>query len=185
MTWLSQLFGMFRPLQWWIVIAPWESGLRVRLGKVASVLTPGFHWRIPFLDRIFVQSVRLRMISDSGQTMTTRDGRTLTLAVAVGFAISDIRRLYESVNNPDATLLHQVQGIVARLIAATDSSALTPAMIEADVQARMPSTEWGLSSVRVLVTTFAYVRVYRLLNYEYRQLSSSNDIESERSRATA
>jgi regulator of protease activity HflC (stomatin/prohibitin superfamily) len=176
-NWLSQIFGLFKSFQCWIVIAPWEAALRVRFGKHATVLGPGPHLRIPFVDRIFVQSVRLRTISDSGQTMSTRDGKQLTLAVAVSYAIGDIRQLYMTVSNPESTLLNQIQGVIAEVIANEDSERLTPRLIEERATAKMPSSDWGLVQVRVMVTTFAYVKTYRLMNYECRVLSNVNDLE--------
>jgi regulator of protease activity HflC (stomatin/prohibitin superfamily) len=177
MNWLSQLFGLFKAFQFWIVIAPWEAGLRVRVGKHATVLPPGIHLRLPFIDRIFTQAVRLRTITDSGQTMTTKDGKTLTVAVAVSYAIGDIKKLYESVSNPESTLLSQVQGFVAQVVADAHSALLRPEMIERVVAEKLPATEWGLSQVRLMVTTFAFARTYRLLNYEYRSLSAANELE--------
>jgi regulator of protease activity HflC (stomatin/prohibitin superfamily) len=182
MTWLSQLFGFFRAFQCWIVIAPWEAGLLVRMGKHASVLSPGPHFRIPFVDRVFVQAVRLRSISDSGQTMATKDGRVLTIAVALSYAIESIEKLYNSVSNPEATLLFQVQGLIAEIVANANSDTLTPKIIEERVADKIPATEWGLGQVRLMVTTFAYVKVYRLLNYEYRSLSNANELESQPAR---
>ncbi len=176
MNWLSQILGFFKSFQFWIVIAPWESGLRVRLGKSAVVLGPGPHFRMPFIDRLFIQSVRLRTISDSGQTMVTRDGKVVSLSVAVSYEIADIEKLYRSVCNPEATLLHQVQGLVADFIAKSDSEALRPATIEESVSKSMPSTEWGLGKVKLMVTTFAYARVIRLMTYEYRNLTGTNEM---------
>lgn len=168
MTWLSQIFGFLKSFQFWIVVAPWEQALRVRLGKAADVLRPGVHLRLPFLDRIFVQSVRLRSISDSGQTMTTKDGHVLTLSVAVFYAIEDIGKLFQSVSHPESTLLFQVQGLVSEFIGKTNRSDILPSDIEKYVTDNMPATEWGLGQVKMTVVTFAYVRVYRLLQHEYR-----------------
>lgn len=178
MNWLTQIFGFLKSFQFWIVIAPWEMGLRVRLGKHAASLRPGFHFRLPLFDRIFVQSTRLRSISDNGQTMTTSDGHVLTLSIAVFYAIEDIARLYTSVSNPETTLLYQVEGLVAECIARTDRATLTPALVEQFVSERMPSTEWGLGQVKVTVITFAFVKVYRLLQHEYRSVSAADNLEA-------
>lgn len=178
MTWLSQIFGFLRVFQIWIVIAPWESGLRVRLGKSSTVLLSGSHWRIPFLDRIFVQPIRLRTISDSGQTVSTKDGKVLTVQVSVSYAISDIQKLYQTVCNPETTLLNQIQGAIASIASNTISENLTLKTVEDVAEKQIPGEEWGLSQVKILVTSFAYVRVYRLLNdHAYRSLSSSNELE--------
>jgi hypothetical protein len=177
MNWLSQIFGFFKSFQFWIVIAPWEAGLRVRLGKSADVLEPGPHVRLPFIDRMFVQSTRLRTISDSGQTMTTKDGHIVTLCVALNYSIADIKRLYLAASNPESTLLHQVQGLVAQFISITRREDLTPAAIEADVLDKMPATDWGLKDVRLMVTSFAFVKVFRIMSNDYRSLSPANELE--------
>lgn len=173
MGWLSQIFGFLKSFQFWFVVAPWESALRVRFGKQAKSLGPGPHWRVPFIDRVFVQPVRLRTISDTGQTVTTKDGDVLTLSLAIAYAVEDIAKLYNSVNNPECTLLTQMQGLVAEVISTTDRRDLSPALIERTVAQKLPSTEWGLGQLRLMVTTFAFVRVYRLMQSEYRTLSGS------------
>lgn len=179
MTWLSQLFGFFKAFQLWIVIAPWEAALRVRAGKNPKVLRAGVNFRIPFLDRIFVQSVRLRTISDSGQTMTTLDGKTCTIAVAVSYSITDIYKLYMNVNNPESTLLHQLQGKIAAIVAGTNSTALTTGLIETEaVSAFDAAIGWGIGDLTLMVTTFAYAKTIKLLNYEYRSLSKANELEN-------
>lgn len=185
MNWLQDIFGFFKSFQFWIVIAPWESALRVRLGKVAAVLRPGPHFRLPFLDRIFVQSVRLRTISDTGQTLTSKDGKVLTLSVAASYAIDDIRKLYMTVAQPELTLLLQIQGIIAEVVSQTISSEISPAKIEELVTQRMPSTDWGLAQVSVKVTSFAYVKTYRLLMNDYRNINVNNDLENQWGGATA
>jgi hypothetical protein len=93
------------------------------------------------------------------------------------YAIADIQKLYNEVSNPEMTLLTQIQGFVAEIIATTDSGAISPVLIEERVAEKLPSTVWGLAHLRLHVTTFAYVRCYRLLNYEYRSLSAANELE--------
>lgn len=177
MNWLSQIFGFFKAFQLWVTIAPWELALRVRLGKTAVRLGPGVHFRIPFLDRIFVQCSRVRPISDSGQTITTDDGKVLSIAVVVTYAISDMLKLYETVSNPESMLLFEVQALLSKIISSSSSAAISPLMLEEAVSSKLPSVDWGLDHVKLKVTTFAYVRTYRILNYEYRSLSSANELE--------
>ena len=177
MTWLSQIFGLFQSLQWWIVVAPWEQALRVRLGKTATVLQSGMHFRIPFLDRIFVQSVRLRMISAQGLTMTTKDKKCVTLSFAVAFSVEDIGKLYNTVQTPELTLIHEVEGIISSYLATRESVDISPSNLEAYALGKIPEGNWGLSQCRLIVTSFAFVRVYRLLNNEYRSLSSMDELE--------
>lgn len=181
MDWLSQILGLFRPLQCWIVIAPWEAGLRVRLGKHAKTLVPGFHLRIPFLDRIFVVATRLRTVHDSGQTISTLDGKTLTLGMAISYSVADIGKLFQTVTHPERTMLHLAQGHIAEFVSTNNSPQLTPAAIERHMAARMICTDWGLADVKIMIVTFAFVRTYRLLNYEFRNTSGLDEVEGAKS----
>lgn len=180
MGWISQLLDLLsRPFIWWVIIAPWEGGIRSRLGKRVTVLQPGIHWRFPFIDRVYIQSVRLRMLSDSGQTMTTKNGKVVTISIALQYSIVDIGKVYASIANPEATLIFQSQGLIAQLVSTTDSDTLTPQMIEEKVTALFPANEWGLGQIKVWVTSFAYVRTLRLLSDTYRQFGMNNDLDNQ------
>src|SRR3990167_9601576 len=112
MEWLTTIIkSLARPFQWWVVIAEWESGLLVRLGKNSRVLAPGIHLRIPFLDRIYVQSIRLRTISFSGMQCVTKDGKTAVVGASISFSVSNVKDLYDSCSTPEYTLETQIQQI--------------------------------------------------------------------------
>ena len=50
-----------KALQMWVTIAPWEQGLRVRLGRRVKLLGAGVHLRLPVLDVLYIQTVRTRI----------------------------------------------------------------------------------------------------------------------------
>lgn len=180
MTWVTQLFdALVKPFRWWVVVAPWERGIRVRTGKSVKQLDPGIHLRIPLLDRIYVQTVRIRMISAQGQTIATSDGLVLTLSVAIQYAICDIVRVYNSVANLEDTLLNVIEGLIAEIVATAQADALSPKVIEEQVTARMPSMNWGLSDVKCRVTSYAFVRTYRLIQASYKTLTGSDNLDRE------
>lgn len=180
MQWLSQILSsLAQPLKWWIVIAPWEGALRIRLGKVAGELGPGIHFRIPFLDRLYVQSLRLRTISDTGQTMTTRDGKVVTIAIGIEYGIENLLRVYEMLANPEAVLMYRVQGIIADYVAQTDGNLLSPNTIRGAVVKELRAGEWGMNRLYIHVTSFAFVKTYRLLMNDYRTYTEAN-LEVER-----
>ena len=176
MQWLSQILSsLAQPLKWWIVIAPWEGALRIRLGKVAGELGPGIHFRIPFLDRLLVQSLRLRSISDTGQTVTTCDGKVVTIAIGIEYGIGNLLRVYEVLANPEAVLMYRVQGIIAGHVTAIAADTLSPQSIEQAVVKNLPVAEWGMDRLRIHVTSFAFVKTYRLLMNDYRTYTKAND----------
>ncbi len=178
--WIGQLFtSLAQPFKWWIVIASWEGALRIRLGKVTSELGPGIHLRVPLLDRIYVQSLRLRSIFGAGQTMTTKDGQVISVAVALEYGVKSLLQVYETLANPEAVLLFRVQGLISQHISQASSDALTPQSIQAAVNAELPFTDWGMDRLKVHVVTFAFVKTYRLLMNEYPNYTGLNGMEDD------
>lgn len=157
-----------RPLKWWVVVAEWEQGVRVRLGKKPKHLLPGLHFRIPWVDRVYVQSVRLRtFVAASNATCQTRTGRTAVLSLAIHFRVENILRLYDTMSSPESTL-----GTLAveKAIAFIEGSSLD--VCSADVAAAIELDKeevsaWGLADLRISVTGFAYCRALRVMAHDY------------------
>jgi len=103
-------------MTWFVVVAPWEQAIRVRLGKNKLLLKPGFYVRIPFVDRVFKQSVRRRILVITSQTLTTLDRRVVTCGGAVGFAIDDLCKLYDTLEMPNDTISSEVAGLISKFI---------------------------------------------------------------------
>ena len=81
---IKQLFS------WWFIVTPWEQAVFVRLGKRIRVLHGGFYFKVPFIDQVYVQSIRLRAIDMPIQTISSKDGSTITIKSVMKNAISDI-----------------------------------------------------------------------------------------------
>jgi hypothetical protein len=179
--WLSQFLTAFsKPLKWWVVVAPWEQGIKVRLGKTAIQLTPGIHFRIPFLDRIYVQSIRLRTITKDNQTVSTKDGKVISISVAIQFAIIDIVKLYNSVANPELTLRNLVLSKISEYISNNNIIDVSPVHIEKKVNSEIEEFEdWGLGDLSCFVVGFACTKTYRLLMNDYANGGGLYDIEDE------
>lgn len=95
--WLRQLFGAGLP---WVVVPPWCVGVRVRLGRSARALPPGFHIRVPLLDHVQLVSTRVRFTSGQPVTIAgSRRGYVRVRCATVGFWIVD----------PVAAMLHFAQ----------------------------------------------------------------------------
>lgn len=111
MNWVKELIDYLSKIfQWYIMVSPWEKGIRIRLGNRQKLLNPGTHFRIPFIDTVYVQPCRIRVAHLSAQTATSKDGHSVTFAIAVGYSIADIEKLYNSVNEPERTIANIVQG---------------------------------------------------------------------------
>lgn len=172
MEWLTTLLQTFaKPFQWWVVVAPWERGLRIRLGKVVVHLTPGIHFRIPFLDRVHVQSVRLRTLLVTSQSFTTKDGQPVTVSFTVEFSIVDLRLMFDSLSAPDKTLMYRAAAAIGDFIGAHDKTEIAVPAMEASATNALASFGCGLGKIRVRLTTMAHARALRVILHEYGETS--------------
>lgn len=109
---LSRIFSSWR---FWIVVPPWDVGVRVRLGKNAVALPPGLHWRIPFLDEISLVNTRLRIETTPPVCLPgTRPGHCRIAAATVCYRITDPLRAVLAFNQPGIALLALAQAVLAK-----------------------------------------------------------------------
>lgn len=149
---------------WWVVVAPWESGLRSRGGRRAVELKPGVHLRLPSFDRIYVQSVRTRTSQLHVQTITTLDGLTVTVSGNLKYHIEDLPKLYNTLDHGEDTIEAIAMGVVAETIAGLKREQCTPSTVTDTAESHLDLTPYGIGAdIEITLTTFAFVRTYRLI----------------------
>ena len=52
---------VFNAFKIWVIVQPWETGLRVRAGKKVKNLSKGMYFRLPYFDSVYIQESRLRV----------------------------------------------------------------------------------------------------------------------------
>lgn len=166
---LSKLGQLFN---WIYTIQPWEQALRVRAGKHVKKIPPGIHLRIPFVDAVFMQSVRFRACSIDSQTLTTRDSSTITLAGSMRYRIDAIEKMYLMVYNVADTVKQEIQGAVTQYVITHDACDCTPEKMHAYVSSTLDFSKYGFADVEFFLTNFAKVKTYRLINGNLEQYYS-------------
>ena len=147
----------------WVIVYPWQRGIRVRNGKQTKLLKPGIHFKIPYFDSVFIQEVRLRIADMPMQTATTKDLKTITLSGAIGFSIVDIEKLYNTLYHPETSIRSMAMSEVAYLVFSEDAEKINPAQIERVVLDKLKEMDYGVSFDFFRITNFAAVRTYRLI----------------------
>lgn len=150
-------------VKFWVVVQPWERGIRVRFGKNQRLLRGGIHFRVPFLDTIYIQCVRLRVIALPMQTLTSQDLKTVTLNGCIGYEITDIEKLYNNMLYPEQTISNMVMGSIADYIYSNDIVNTSPEQIEISAMKKLDLDKYGLNVKYFKLTSFAVVRTYRLI----------------------
>lgn len=147
----------------WVIVQPWESAVRVRMGKHTKVLTKGIFFRIPYLDSIFVQENRLRIVQMSLQTLTTKDLNAITIEAAVGYTIEDIEKLYKSLYQPETTISNMVKSNIAEYIFEKNHNEIKPSDLEKNVLNDLQNLDYGLNIQYLRIQNFAIVKTFRLI----------------------
>lgn len=150
-------------LQWWFIVTPWEQGIRVRFGSRVKLVSAGIYFKIPFLDRVYIQTTRLRMANTPMQTVTTRDGHAITLKLSISYLITDVLQLYKSLYHPEMTLDSMALSISSEYLRSKNIIDVDLEELEKLISRKIDVEGYGLGSLTVKVITFAAVRTYRLI----------------------
>lgn len=148
----------------WVILSPWEKAVRVRFGKRQTELGAGIHFKLPFFDSIYKQTVRLRILALPMQTLSSYDNKNITIKLAVGYSISDIKKLYNTLHEPETTVNNIVLSEVSTYISNCKSTEYDASKLSADVLSKLQNENYGLKFEYVKVLEYAIVRTYRLLN---------------------
>lgn len=69
------------------IIRPTQRGLIERLGKYHNFATPGFHWIIPVIDRMYIVNVTEQMVDADPQEIITNDNLNASVDAQVYFRV--------------------------------------------------------------------------------------------------
>jgi regulator of protease activity HflC (stomatin/prohibitin superfamily) len=82
------------------IVRPTERGLIERLGKYHNFASPGFHWIIPVIDRMFMVNVTEQMVDAEPQEIITNDNLNASVDAQVYFRVkSDEESVKGSIYN--------------------------------------------------------------------------------------
>lgn len=161
---INQLLAFIKQLfDWWFVVMPWEQAIHVRWGKKVSLKREGVYLKIPFFDKVFIQTIRTRMVDLPMQTVTTKDNKTVTIKSAMGYRIEDMFKLYNTITHPDMTLSSMVMSNIADHIRASESTEISPKTVEAFVSTKINGDTYGLKDITVRITSWADVKTFRII----------------------
>ena len=164
MEWLQGLIDRFsQAFKWLYILQPWEQALRVRAGKWTVKHKGGVHFRIPYLDYIFKQNTRLRLSEVPSMTVTTLDGKTITLSGALSYRVEDVEPLYMKLHMAENTIARQTQGIISRYIAWHHFVDCSPTKLMGHVDNELNLGRYGLADVDFILKDFAVVKTYRFI----------------------
>lgn len=72
-----------------VVIDQFEKGVLLRLGKYNKTLEPGLHGKLPIIDAVLTVEAVQTTLRIQPQTLTTKDGVTVTTSAVLRYEIHD------------------------------------------------------------------------------------------------
>ncbi len=149
-------------LTWWFFVEPWEQAIRLRAGKHMERFEPGVHFRIPFLDSVYVHNTHRMVLFHLAQTVSSADGKVFTVSASVSYVIKDVELLHTSPHYPENVIGQEASQMVASFVNSRDAAAITPELLRA-YMSTLDLSAYGLGEVQVCINNFAVVQTYRLV----------------------
>lgn len=151
-------------LNWWFVVEPWEQSVRVRFGKHIRLYETGIYWKIPFFDRLYTQNVRRRVCNVPAQTITTFDGKSMTIHGSLAYRIDDVLKLHLTLHDAQASVCQETLGRVADYVVRHPISECQPEQIVRYVKATLCFEKYGLADVDFFLAGYvADLPTFRLI----------------------
>ncbi len=166
MNWLFDLINrLFGGLVWWVLIQPWDQGVRTRMGKYVKRLGPGFHWKFPFIDQVAVMTTAYRNAQIHTQTLSTLDNHTVVTGGTIGYTVDNLETLYRTLYHAEDTIAQDAAAAIAQVVQTTNKADLNPMKVaeHASVLVKDKLQTYGLGNIQFRLTDFAFVKTYRLV----------------------
>jgi regulator of protease activity HflC (stomatin/prohibitin superfamily) len=160
LEWLAKLFDGVTP---WVVVRPWERCVRITLGRNVVILDAGFHWRVPIIHEAIIVNTRLRISSVPLQTLTTLDGKTVTIGSQIGYRITDPLAVMQALQQPENSCPALALGAITAYVRSVTAANVTLDGLRDAVSEALEATTDGLAIEFIRVRDFAIVRTYRLM----------------------
>ncbi len=102
------------------IVRPTHRGLIERLGKYHHFANPGFHWIIPFIDRMYQINTTEQMINAESQEIITYDNLNASVDAQVYFKIKpsedDVKNSQYNVNNINYQIVNLARTTLRNII---------------------------------------------------------------------
>jgi regulator of protease activity HflC (stomatin/prohibitin superfamily) len=154
--------------KFWVVMAPFESGVKLRLGKYVKNLEPGWNWMIPLgIDQYEHEHIVPRTHSLQTQSVTLMDGKQVGFQAVITYKVRDIKVALLEVEDSEHAIKDACAGTIAHTIAKCTWLELVESEDWVDrvtTACRKRGFKFGLEITSVQFSTLALVKTLRILN---------------------
>lgn len=138
------------------IVRPTHRGLIERLGKYIKFAQPGFHWIIPFIDKMYVVNTTEQMVDAQPQEIITNDNLNASVDAQVYFKVIEAEESVKSsqynVNNYKLQIVNlartTLRNIIGTLTLRSANSERGKINAELHNTLRNETASWGIVIVR-------------------------------------
>lgn len=167
---LDKLIDLF--IQWVndilpiVIIPSYEEGVRLSFGKFKKVLSPGMHFKLPFVDEIIRHHVVVTTISLPAQSLYTLDKQNFVVKGVIKYKIADVKTFLLEVYDAQDALSDITLSIIKNIIVSLPAEKCIDPELDnlLTKKARVEAKKWGVDIQQVTLTDVAPIRSFRLIN---------------------
>ena len=151
--------------QIYIFVDQYEEGVVLRCGKYKRTVGPGLHWLLPLnFETCLTDNVVMATDELDVQTLTTKDNKTINIALVLTWKITDIRRILLDVEDADDALTDAAAGYLGDMVEThTWAQIRKPEFVlTLKKQIQQQAREWGIKVIKVKCSQKAIGRGYKL-----------------------
>ena len=138
------------------IVRPTHRGLIERLGKYIKFAKPGFHWIIPFIDKMYVVNTTEQMVDAQPQEIITNDNLNASVDAQVYFRVIETEESVKSsqyhVNNYKLQIVNlartTLRNIIGTLTLRSANSERGKINAELHSTLKNETASWGIVIVR-------------------------------------
>lgn len=144
----------------WIIIDQWQGGIILRLGIPHRVLTPGFHWKWPFIESPATQNVVVTTTVLSAQSIIAPDGKVYTAEGVVRWRIDDVKPYICDVWDSANVIIDSAKSSIAETIRGEGIDEISNKVTK---KSRNTLKKYGIYVEEITITTLAPIKCIRLI----------------------
>ncbi len=138
------------------IIRPTHRGLIERLGKYSNFALPGFHWIIPFIDKMYIVNITEQMVDAQPQEIITNDNLNASVDAQIYFRVmegeEDVKSSLYNVNDYKVQIVNlartTLRNIIGTLTLRSANSERGKINAELHTTLKNETASWGIVIVR-------------------------------------
>lgn len=164
---IDVLINIWDDLKCVYFVYQYKNAVQFRAGKFLRICGPGWWLKVPFLDDYHVENVVSDTLSIEAITVTTLDGKTISIACEFDFKVVDLYKAIILTNEWRSNMQDICKGIMSDYLEDCEWNEIRKKVTKNAVEKRIKSRgeEMGIEVSNFNFTDKAISRILKLINH--------------------